>query len=128
MHTLNFQERIKGDHHIFTRDDVLEIVNIQPLNSGKAKAYQVKQIRNIILKYKLNRGDWVMHQYEVIIYWSAEDKSYIVEVPELAGCMADGKTYDEALKNAQIIMDEWIETSQTLGRPIPEPKGKLVYA
>lgn len=55
MHTLNFQERIKGDHHIFTRDDVLEIVNIQPLNNGKAKAYQVKQIRNIILKYRLNR-------------------------------------------------------------------------
>lgn len=69
-----------------------------------------------------------MHQYEVIIYWSAEDRSYIVEVPELAGCMADGKTYDEALKNAQIIMDEWIETSQTIGRPIPEPKGKLAYA
>jgi len=55
MHALKFQERIKGDHHIFTRDDVLEIINIQPLGNGKAKAYQVKQVRNIILKYRLNK-------------------------------------------------------------------------
>ena len=69
-----------------------------------------------------------MYQYEVIIYWSAEDNLYIAEIPELAGCMADGKTYEEALKNAQIIIGEWIDTAKTLERHIPEPKGKLAYA
>jgi predicted RNase H-like HicB family nuclease len=67
-------------------------------------------------------------RYEIIIYWSEEDKSFVAEVPELAGCAADGETYIEALQNAQIVMQEWIETAQELGRPIPEPKGKLVYA
>jgi predicted RNase H-like HicB family nuclease len=67
-------------------------------------------------------------RYEVIIYWSQEDKSFVAEVPELAGCAADGETYIEALQNAQIVMQEWIETAQELGRSIPEPKGKLVYA
>ena len=69
-----------------------------------------------------------MYQYEVIIYWSAEDNLYIAEIPELAGCMADGKTYEEALKNAQVIIGEWVDTATTLGRHIPEPKGKLAYA
>jgi predicted RNase H-like HicB family nuclease len=67
-------------------------------------------------------------RYEVIIYWSEEDKSFVAEVPELAGCAADGETYIEALQNAQIVMQEWIETAQELGRSIPQPKGKLVYA
>jgi predicted RNase H-like HicB family nuclease len=67
-------------------------------------------------------------KYEVIIYWSEEDKSFVAEVPELAGCAADGETYIEALQNAQIVMQEWIETAQELGRSIPQPKGKLVYA
>jgi len=69
-----------------------------------------------------------MIRYEVIIYWSEEDHAFIVEVPELPGCMADGATYQEALANAQVIIDEWIETARELGRPIPEPKGRLVYA
>lgn len=69
-----------------------------------------------------------MHKYERIIYWSNEDEKFIVEVPELAGCMADGQTTSEALENAEIIIDEWIETAQELGREIPEPKGKLMYA
>ncbi|MBM4137440.1 MAG: type II toxin-antitoxin system HicB family antitoxin [Nitrospira sp.] len=69
-----------------------------------------------------------MYKYEVIIYWSAEDNAYIAEVPELPGCMADGITYEEALKNARIIIDEWIETAKELGREIPVPKGKLTYA
>jgi len=64
----------------------------------------------------------------MIIWWSDEDKSFIVEVPELPGCMADGPTYEEALNNAMIIIDEWIETARELGRDIPEPKGKLMYA
>jgi predicted RNase H-like HicB family nuclease len=67
-------------------------------------------------------------KYEIILYWSKEDEFFIAEVPELAGCMADGKTYIEALENVQTIIKEWIETAQSLGRPIPEPKGKLMYA
>lgn len=69
-----------------------------------------------------------MVRYEVIIYWSDEDKAFIAEVPELPGCMADGKTYQEALSNAEVVIQEWIETAQELGRPIPEPKGRLAYA
>lgn len=67
-------------------------------------------------------------RYELIIYWSKADESFIVEVPELPGCMADGATYEEALANAQAVVADWIETARSLGRPIPEPKGKLVYA
>jgi len=69
-----------------------------------------------------------MHKYEVIIYWSEEDNAYVAEVPELPGCMADGATYEEALKNVQVIIDEWVETAKSLGKEIPEPKGKLMYA
>lgn len=67
-------------------------------------------------------------RYELIIYWSEEDDCFIVEVPELAGCFADGKTYSEAVSNAEIIIQEWIETAKELGRDIPEPKGRLIYA
>ena len=69
-----------------------------------------------------------MSKYEIIIYWSEEDGAFIAEVPELAGCMADGATYQEALANAEIIIEEWLETARDLGRPIPEPKGRLVFA
>ncbi|HLF47712.1 MAG TPA: type II toxin-antitoxin system HicB family antitoxin [Chitinophagaceae bacterium] len=67
-------------------------------------------------------------KFEIIIYWSKDDNAFIAEVPELAGCLADGKTYSEALENVQVIINEWIETAQSLGRLIPEPKGKLMYA
>jgi predicted RNase H-like HicB family nuclease len=69
-----------------------------------------------------------MNKYEVIIYWSETDKAYIAEVPELSGCMADGKTRAEALENVETIIAEWIETAQSLGREIPVPRGKLIYA
>jgi predicted RNase H-like HicB family nuclease len=69
-----------------------------------------------------------MIRYELIIYWSEEDQAFIAEVPELAGCMADGETYQEALANVETVIDEWIETAKELGRPIPEPKGRLIYA
>ncbi len=69
-----------------------------------------------------------MLKYEVIIYWSDEDKSYIAEVPELPGCMADGKTPAAALANAEKIAHEWIETAKELGRSIPAPKGRLMFA
>ena len=67
-------------------------------------------------------------RYEIIIYWSEEDGAYLAEVPELPGCMADGKTYHEALSNAERVIQEWIETATELGRPIPQPKGRLAYA
>ena len=67
-------------------------------------------------------------KYEIIIFWSEEDNAFIAEVPELPGCMADGGTYGEALANAERIIDEWIETAVELGRPIPQPKGRLAYA
>ncbi|MBI5573202.1 MAG: type II toxin-antitoxin system HicB family antitoxin [Elusimicrobia bacterium] len=69
-----------------------------------------------------------MGKYEIIIYWSKEDEAFIAEVPELPGCIADGKTYEETVKNAKVIINDWIETAKKIGREIPEPKGKLVYA
>ena len=67
-------------------------------------------------------------KYEIIIFWSEEDDAFVTEVPELAGCMADGRTYQEALANAEQVIQEWIETAQELGRTIPAPKGRLLYA
>ena len=69
-----------------------------------------------------------MSKYEIILYWSQDDDGYIAEVPALAGCMADGKTPVEAVKNAEVVIQEWLETAVRLGRPIPEPKGRLHYA
>jgi len=68
-----------------------------------------------------------MHKYELIIFWSREDGRYVVEVPELPGCMADGLTYEEAIKNAEVVISEWIETARSLRREIPQPKGRLAY-
>jgi len=69
-----------------------------------------------------------MPKYEVIIYWSDEDQAFVGEVPELPGCAADGQTYQEALANAEVVIQEWLETARELGRPIPTPKGRLVFA
>jgi predicted RNase H-like HicB family nuclease len=69
-----------------------------------------------------------MFKYEVIIYWSDEDQAFIAEVPELPGCAADGATYQEALANVEVVTKEWIETAKELGRTIPEPKGRLIFA
>lgn len=69
-----------------------------------------------------------MIRYEVIIYWSEEDHSFLAEVPELPGCMADGASYQEVLKNVEGIIQEWIDTARELGRPVPEPKGRLMFA
>ena len=68
------------------------------------------------------------HKYEITIYWSKDDKSLIAEVPELAGCKADGGTYQQALANVEVVIDEWIETAKLNGREIPPPKGRLMYA
>jgi predicted RNase H-like HicB family nuclease len=69
-----------------------------------------------------------MIKYELIIYWSEEDEAFIAEVPELPGCAADGATYQEAVSNVETVIQQWIETAQELGRAIPEPKGRLVFA
>ena len=69
-----------------------------------------------------------MPKYEVIIYWSNEDQAFIAEVPELPGCAADGETHQEALANAEVVIHDWLETARDLGRPIPTPKGRLVFA
>lgn len=67
-------------------------------------------------------------KYEIIIYWSEPDQSFIAEVPELPGCMADGPSQEEALKNVVVISEQWIETARELGRSIPTPKGRLMFA
>ena len=69
-----------------------------------------------------------MKRFGVFIFWSEQDNAFIAEVPELPGCAADGRTRREALKNVEVIIQEWIETARELGRPIPQPKGRLVFA
>ena len=68
------------------------------------------------------------YRYEIIIYWSDEDAAYIAEVPELPGCAADGATYQEALAQAEIVIGQWIDTAKDLGRQVPEPRGRLLFA
>lgn len=69
-----------------------------------------------------------MHKYERIIYWSDDDSAFIVEVPELPGCMADGTTVEEAIRNSETIINEWIEITKERGLEVPKPKGRLIYA
>jgi predicted RNase H-like HicB family nuclease len=69
-----------------------------------------------------------MTKYEIILYWSSEDDAFIAEVPELPGCAADGSTRQEALANVELVITEWLETARELGRPIPQPKGRLLFA
>ena len=68
------------------------------------------------------------NKYEIILYWSNEDEAVIAEVPELAGCMADGASYQEALINVETAIEQWVQTAVELGRAVPSPKGKLMYA
>lgn len=67
-------------------------------------------------------------KYEIILYWSDRDRAFIAEVPELPGCAADGATYQQAVRNVQVTMRQWLETANELGRPIPKPKGRLMFA
>lgn len=67
-------------------------------------------------------------RYGIAIHWSADDEAFIAEMPELPGCAADGATAQEALAQIQVIAQEWIETAGELGRPVPEPKGRLAFA
>ena len=70
----------------------------------------------------------MQNRYELVIYWSEEDGCFLAEVPELPGCMADGASYQEAVKNVEVVIEEWISTANEIGRPVPEPLGKLMYA
>ena len=70
----------------------------------------------------------MLFRYELIIYWSNQNASFIVEVPKLVGCKADKDSYEEAISNAKIVINEWVETAKSLGREVPQPKGKLMYA
>ena len=67
-------------------------------------------------------------RYEIILHWSEADQAFVAEVPELAGCAADGVTYQEALANIEIVIAEWIETASEQGHPMPEPRGRLMFA
>ncbi|MEH1976836.1 type II toxin-antitoxin system HicB family antitoxin [Nostoc sp.] len=69
----------------------------------------------------------MMFRYEIILYWSELDQAFIAEVPELSGCTADGDTYQEALHNVELVVQEWIETAKDLGRPVPDPRPRLMY-
>ncbi|MCC5615498.1 type II toxin-antitoxin system HicB family antitoxin [Nostoc sp. CHAB 5836] len=69
----------------------------------------------------------MMFRYEIILYWSELDQAFIAEVPELSGCAADGDTYQEALHNVELVMEEWIETAKDLGRQVPHPRQRLIY-
>ncbi|MCC5629057.1 type II toxin-antitoxin system HicB family antitoxin [Nostoc sphaeroides] len=69
----------------------------------------------------------MMFRYEILLYWSELDEAFIAEVPELPGCTADGDTYQEALHNVELVMQEWIETAKDLGRPVPQPRPRLMY-
>ena len=69
-----------------------------------------------------------MLKYEIILYWSEDDQAFLAEVPELPGCAADGASYQEAVANVEVVMREWIDTAKQLGRPVPEPKGRLLFA
>lgn len=125
LERLGFSCRIRGDHHVFSRADIREIMNLQPIGS-LAKPYQVKQVRGLFMKAYWGEG---MYRYELMVYWSQQDDSFIVEVPELPGCVSDGASYEQAIANAQIVIREWIETARELGRPIPEPRGRrLAFA
>ncbi|MGQ0657326.1 MAG: type II toxin-antitoxin system HicB family antitoxin [Chromatiales bacterium] len=106
---------------------MFEKINLQR-DDGKAKPYQVRQVRAVILKIRFSE-ERVMHKYETIIYWSDEDQVFVAEVPELPGCTAHGATQEEALAHTKEAIKLWIDTAREFGDPIPEPKGRrLMYA
>ena len=69
-----------------------------------------------------------MYKYEIIMFWSEDDNAYVTVVPELPGCMADGDTPGDAIANTQRVISEWIDTARELGREVPEPKNKPLFA
>lgn len=108
-------------YNIFTASLILLAFVLSLLFFGIWNDRKERRVQEMRRKGRMNR-------YEVIIYWNTQDKAFIAEVPELAGCVADGATYQEALADLEAVMQEWIETAKELGRPIPEPSGRLVFA
>ncbi len=102
--------------------------------SGSANAFESDRDWREGIRTRMNQRDKLLIQipmkirYSLIIYWSEVDQAFIVEVPELAGCMADGETYQEAVQNIEILIHEWIEVAKEMGRLIPEPRGRLLFA
>jgi predicted RNase H-like HicB family nuclease len=94
----------------------------------EVKLKLVKSNKSETQSLDINSKKMTPIKYELIVYWSEADEAFIVEVPELVGCMADGQNYAEAVANAEIIIQEWMETAKMLGRVIPTPKGRLMYA
>jgi len=121
---LGFTERkTKGSHRVFYRKGIDDIINLQPARDGKAKPYQVKQIRAIVKAYDL----WNPGSYSIILVWSEEDQAFIATVPELDGCTAHGETRAEAIREIEIAIENWLDTAREIGREIPAPKHWVDY-
>jgi len=126
LHRLGFAERTRGSHHIFSREGIEERISAGERCQGQALSGQTGAGRDRQIR---PGGKGVMHKYEMIIYWSDEDGAFVVDVPELPGCMAHGDTREEALRAANEAVALWVETAREEGRPVPEPKGRrLMYA
>jgi predicted RNase H-like HicB family nuclease len=122
-----FQERVRGSHHIFVKELVEELINLQSRwESGEAIPGQTGSPD----PFKVRDGRLrLMHRYEIIIYWSEEDQVFVAEVPELPGCATHGDSGDQALANCHEAISLWIDTAREFGRTIPVPKGRrLQYA
>jgi predicted RNase H-like HicB family nuclease/predicted RNA binding protein YcfA (HicA-like mRNA interferase family) len=115
LESLGFQVRIRGSHHLYRKEGIQEMINLQK-DGNNAKPYQVKQVRAVLFKY------------EIIIYWSNDDNAFVAEVPELPGCMAHGDTYESALNNAQDAIQHWLDIAREQGDTIPEPQGRKVMS
>ena len=110
-----------GSHRIFSKEGVDGIINIQKAKDGKVEEYQVDQVRTFLIKKKIDK-------YGVIIYWSQVEKVFISEIPELQGCIAHGDTSEEALKEFNFVVKEWLAIAKEKGWQILGPKGRLLYA
>ena len=115
-----FRMRVSGSHHIFTQNGVMERINLQREGKTLSSSTSPKNSGKLQTVMKLN--------YEMILWWSAEDEAYVVDVPELSGCMAHGATRQAAIKNAEDAIKFWIKTAKEDGQEIPQPRGRLIYA
>ena len=121
MQYFGFEERVRGSHHLFDKEGISEIVNLQS-HSGQAKP---SGEAGSAVDHKVQVGSRrLMYKYEIILYWSNEDEAFVAEVPELPGCMAHGDDQETALGNIKDAMQFWIDRARELGRPVPEPKGE----
>ncbi len=125
--SLGFEERIRGSHHLFSKRGIVEKNQLATRwPSCQTVSSQASACDNPHIP--VDESD-MMYKYEIILYWSEPDQLFVAEVPELPGCVAHGKTQDEALKQARIAMGLWLDTAREQGEPIPEPKGRrLMYA